>query len=88
MPIGKIRTDMNAQQKFEKVRQELLDNCEIKGVTDTSRGGQHVGVIRPLISIKSKDLDIEIICGYHKSRISNTETARLMMKRAIETIIE
>jgi len=79
---------MNAQEQFEKVRQELLDNCKIKGVSDTSRGGQHVGVIRPLISIKSKDLDIEIICGYHKSRIDNTDAARLIMKRAIETIIE
>lgn len=79
---------MTPKQNFEKVRQELLDNCETKAISDTSYGGQHVGVVRPLISIKSKDLDIEIICGYHKSRIKNTEIARLMMKRTIETIIE
>ena len=85
---NQLQDQFDAQEHFEKARQELLDNCEIKGVSDTSRGGQHVGIIRPLISIKSKDLDIEIICGYHKSRIKNTETARLMMKRVIETIIE
>jgi protein subunit release factor B len=77
-----------AKEKFEKVRQKLLDNCEIKMVDRSKLGGQQVSVIRNLVSIKSKDLDIEIICGYHKSQISNTETARLMMKRAIETIIE
>ena len=77
-----------AKEKFEKVRQKLLDNCEIKMVDRSKLGGQQVSVIRNLVSIKSKDLDIEIICGYHKSQISNTETARLIMKRAIETIIE
>ena len=77
-----------AKEKFEEARQKLLDNCEIKMVDTSKLGGQQVSVIRNLVSIKSKDLDIEIICGYHKSRISNTETARLMMKRAIETIIE
>lgn len=77
-----------AKEKFEEARQKLLDNCEIKMVDTSKLGGQQVSVIRNLVSIKSKDLDIEIICGYHKSRISNTETARLMMKRVIETIIE
>jgi len=77
-----------AKEKFEKARQKLLDNCEIKMVDTSKLGGQQISVIRNLVSIKSKDLDIEIICGYHKSQISNTETARLMMKRVIETIIE
>jgi len=77
-----------AKEKFEEARQKLLDNCEIKMVDTSKLGGQQVSVIRNLVSIKSKDLDIEIICGYHKSRISNTETAKLMMKQAIETIIE
>jgi len=77
-----------AKEKFEEARQKLLDNCEIEMVDTSKLGGQQVSVIRNLVSIKSKDLDIEIICGYHKSRISNTETAKLMMKQAIETIIE
>ena len=85
---NQLQDKFDAQEHFEKARQELLDNCEIKMVDTSKLGGQQVSVIRHLVSIKSKDLDIEIICGYHKSMVSNKETARLMMKRAIETIIE
>lgn len=79
---------MNAKENFEIVRQELFDNCEIKPVAPPNSGGQKASVIRQQVSIKSKDLDIEIICGYSNRVANNRNLARLMMKRAIETIIE
>jgi hypothetical protein len=86
--IKNLKIENDRQENFEKSRQGLLDNCEVKMVDTSKLSGQQVSVIRNLVSIKCKDLDIEIICGYHKSMTSNKETARLIMKRAIETIIE
>ena len=57
-------------------------------VDDSNRklGGQQAGMQHFPIVVESKELEIKISCGYHRSNYKNKETAMLLMELAISHI--
>jgi hypothetical protein len=51
-------------------------------------GGQHCGITTQPIILRSEELDMEIIIGYHKSNYKNKELALTLFELALDELVK
>jgi protein subunit release factor A len=74
--------------ELKEVKQKIRDNVKISTRDIQPKGGQHCGIIQNPIVLKSEDLNLEIVIGYHRSQHKNKDLALLLFELTIDELVK
>ncbi len=69
------------------IKERLMKEAVVSS-PQVSKGGQHVGLPAPVITLTSEEMGFSITIGYSKTKFKNIEMAQLLFDLYIDEIIK
>lgn len=72
---------------MNEIKQQIKNNVEWDSKRPKVTGGQQCGMPSYPVILKSEELDLEIIVGYHVSQLKNKELAFTLFELALDDLV-
>jgi len=75
-------------EDIENIKESIRKNIIFETISPYDKGGQTVSIVRLNTILISKELDIKIEIGAHRSAIKNRDLAMVLFELAMDEIIK
>ena len=75
-------------KELDEIKQAIKNNVKWDSKRPPVTGGQHCGMPSYPVILKSEEIDLEIIVGYHRSQVENKKLAFTLFELALDDLVK